>query len=170
MLHADSAYCLTASSPWKFAIFGSTTTKVSIYFSSPGPAGPCRFGKSVSFNEREMRILGSSTETNNEERNWMFQNMLTHVIILSGFPTFRGCVSHASGLVFYNTHVMAKKERFAHLVSNPASKDCNLSPLKRSKETRRAWSNLDLKPRDYLDHSIYSVGNGKQIIFTCTAL
>ena len=34
-----------------------------MYFSSPGPAGPCRLDNSVSFKERERRILGSSTET-----------------------------------------------------------------------------------------------------------
>lgn len=34
-----------------------------MYFSSPGPAGPCRLDNSVSFKERERRILGSSSET-----------------------------------------------------------------------------------------------------------
>lgn len=60
ILHADSAYCFAASSPWKFVIFGSTTTKVSIYFSSPGPAGPCLCEGCVSFNDRARRIFGSS--------------------------------------------------------------------------------------------------------------
>ena len=63
ILHADSAYCFAASSPWKFVIFGSTTTKVSMYFSSPGPAGPCLCEGCVSFNERIRRIFGSSVET-----------------------------------------------------------------------------------------------------------
>lgn len=64
ILHADSAYCFAASSPWKFVIFGSTTTKVSMYFSSPGPAGPCLCAVCVSFNERVRRIFGSSVQTN----------------------------------------------------------------------------------------------------------
>ena len=62
ILQAESAYCFAASSPWKLAIFGSTTTSASMYFSPPGPAGPCRVNDSVSFKERERRISGSSKD------------------------------------------------------------------------------------------------------------
>ena len=38
-----------------------------MYFSAPGPAGPCRFSGCVSFSERETRILGSSKQVINKD-------------------------------------------------------------------------------------------------------
>ena len=38
-----------------------------MYFSAPGPAGPCRFSGCVSFSDRETRILGSSKQVINKD-------------------------------------------------------------------------------------------------------
>ena len=94
MLQADRAYCFAASSPWKLAIFGSTTTRVSMYFSAPGPAGPCRFSGCVSFRERETRILGSSKQVINKD---FFSDGISIIM-----ERFKSCLRQTASVNLYN--------------------------------------------------------------------
>ena len=65
-----------------------------MYFSAPGPAGPCRFSGCVSFSERETRILGSSKQAINKD--FFFQT------VYLSLERFKSCLRETASVNLYH--------------------------------------------------------------------
>ena len=89
-----------------------------MYFSAPGPAGPCRFSGCVSFSERETRILGSSKQVINKD---FFSDGISIIM-----ERFKSCLRQTASVNLY--HVTNFSLFLSLTVHTSTEKMCSFTP------------------------------------------